>query len=41
MALFFGLYDPDELKVIADSFDDFLQMLVDGDFHFIHEDDFE
>ncbi|MBQ9983017.1 MAG: SMI1/KNR4 family protein [Lachnospiraceae bacterium] len=33
------LHDPDELKVIADSFDEFLEMLIENDFRFIHEDD--
>lgn len=35
------LHDPDELKVIADSFDDFLDMLMEQDFAFIHPDDAE
>lgn len=34
------LHDPDELKVIADSFDEFLEMLIANQFRFIHEDDF-
>ncbi|MCL2527408.1 MAG: SMI1/KNR4 family protein [Defluviitaleaceae bacterium] len=32
------LHDPDEIIVIADSFDDYLQMLIDEDFAFINED---
>lgn len=35
------LHDPDELQVIADSFDEFLDMLIENDFKFIHEDDFD
>ena len=35
------LHDPDEFKVIANSFDEFLDMLIEGNFKFIHEDDFE
>lgn len=35
------LHDPDELKVIADSFEDFLEMLIANNFKFIHDDDFE
>lgn len=34
------LHDPDELQVIADSFDEFLEMLVNNGIQFIHEDDF-
>lgn len=34
------LHDPDELKVIANSFDEFLEMLITNGFQFIHEDDF-
>ncbi len=34
------LHDPDELKVIANSFDEFLDMLMNNEFKFIHEDDF-
>lgn len=34
------LHDPDEVKVIADSFDEFLEMLVKNGMKFIHEDDF-
>ena len=32
------LHDPDELVIIADSFDAYLQMLMDGDYDFIKED---
>lgn len=35
------LHDPDELKVIADSFEEFLEMLIDHQFLFIHDDDFD
>lgn len=35
------LHDPDELQVIADSFDEFLDMLIENDLSFIHEDDFD
>ena len=31
------LHDPDELKVIADSFDDYLKMLMDNEYNFINE----
>ena len=34
------LHDPDELKVIANSFDEFLDMIIANDFKFIHSDDF-
>lgn len=34
-------HDPDELKVIADSFDSFLEMLIKKEMIFLHEDDFE
>ena len=34
------LEDPDEVKVIADSFDEFLEMLIESGMKFIHEDDF-
>lgn len=34
------LHDPDEIRVIADSFDEFLDMLIKDDFKFIHDDDF-
>lgn len=33
-------HDPDSLEVIAESFDDFLDMIIKNDFKFIHEDDF-
>ncbi len=33
------VHDPDEFNVIADSFDEFLQLLIDGDFKFIDADD--
>ena len=32
------LHDPDGFLVIADSFDDYLQMLIDKEYDFIHED---
>lgn len=32
------LHDPDVLEVIADSFDQYLQMLIDGSYNFINED---
>ena len=32
------IHDPDEINVIADSFDDYLQMLMDGEYAFINED---
>ncbi|WP_027387985.1 SMI1/KNR4 family protein [Chryseobacterium gregarium] len=32
------LHDPDEFSVIADSFEDYLQMLMDKDYDFINED---
>lgn len=35
------LHDPDELVMIADSFDEYLQMLMDGDYDFITEDNIE
>ncbi len=35
------LHDPDELAVIADSFDDYLQTLMDGEYDFINEDTVE
>ena len=34
------IHDLDRLEVIADSFDDFLDMLIKNNFKFIHEDDF-
>ena len=35
------LHDPDEMVVIADSFDDYLKMLMDREYCFINETDFE
>ncbi len=35
------LHDPDELAVIADSFDEYLQKLMEWDYDFIHDDDWE
>ena len=35
------LHDPDELVVVADSFDEYLQMLIDQDYAFIDEDSVE
>jgi len=35
------LHDPDELKVIAGSFDDYLKMLIDDKYTFINEDTVE
>ncbi|MDR0307530.1 MAG: SMI1/KNR4 family protein [Chitinispirillales bacterium] len=35
------LHDSDELKVIADSFDDYLKMLINNDYAFINEDTME
>ncbi len=35
------LHDSDELVIIADSFDTYLQMLIDKDYDFITEDDIE
>ena len=32
------LHDPDEFKVIADSFDDYLKKLMDNGYDFINED---
>ena len=32
------LHDPDELVVVADSFDEYLQMLMDNEYDFINED---
>lgn len=34
------VHDPDEISVIADSFDDYLQMLIDHEYDFISEEDF-
>lgn len=35
------LHDPDELAVIADSFDEYLEMLMETEYNFIVEDDIE
>ena len=35
------LHDPDELVIIADSFDEYLQMLMDEDYDFVTEDSIE
>ncbi len=35
------LHDPDELVVVADSFDEYLQLLIDQDYAFIDEDSIE
>lgn len=35
------LHDPDEIKVIADSFNEYLQMLMDNEYAFIDEDSIE
>lgn len=32
------LHDPDEMAIIADSFDEYLQMLMENDYDFINED---
>ena len=32
------LHDPDKITVIADSFDEYLQMLMDNGYNFINED---
>ncbi len=32
------LHDPDELVIVADSFDAYLQMLMDNEYNFINED---
>lgn len=32
------LHDPDEIKVIADSFEEYLQQLIDDGYDFINED---
>lgn len=34
------LHDPDKLEVIADSFDEYLEMLIGGELNFVLEDDF-
>ncbi|WP_172794987.1 SMI1/KNR4 family protein, partial [Bacillus cereus] len=33
------LHDPDEYKVIANSFDEYLQDLIDGNFDFLDEEE--
>lgn len=33
------LHDPDEYKVIANSFDEYLQDLIDGNFNFLDEEE--
>lgn len=35
------LHDPDEMKVIADSFDEYLKILMDNEYAFIDEDDID
>ena len=35
------LHDPDELVVVADSFDEYLQMLMDNEYDFVNEDTVE
>lgn len=35
------LHDPDELEIVADSFDEYLQMLMDEEYDFITEDTIE
>ena len=35
------LHDPDEMVVVADSFDEYLQMLMDNEYDFINEDTIE
>lgn len=35
------LHDPDEFKVIADSFEDYLQLLIDNEYEFINEETVE
>ena len=35
------LHDPDEIEVIADSFDEYLQMLMDDEYWFVNEDTIE
>lgn len=35
------LHDPDEMQVIADSFDEYLQMIIDNEFDFINPDTVE
>lgn len=36
-----SMYDPDEIEVIADSFDEYLQMLMDDEYWFVNEDTLE
>ena len=35
------MHDPDTLDVIADSFDDYLQMIINNNYDFIVNDDYE
>ena len=35
------LHDPDEMVIAADSFDEYLQMLMDNEYDFINEDTVE
>ncbi len=35
------LHDSDELVIVADSFDEYLQMLIENDYDFITGEDFE
>lgn len=35
------LHDPDELVIVADSFDEYLQMIIDGEYEFINQDTLE
>lgn len=35
------LHDPDKIEVIADSFDDYLEMLMEQEYDFINEDSFD
>ena len=35
------LHDPDNYQVIADSFDSYLQMLIDDGYAFLSDDNFE
>ena len=35
------LHDPDEIEVIADSFDEYLQMLIDNGYDFVGEEEEE
>ena len=34
-------HDPDEMVIVADSFDEYLQMLIDNEYDFIDEDSVE